>query len=308
MLSPSDMTYHAGADLWKHHLEKGLDEDGWKFDWTTLSSLSDEAQAASVTARVVAKASGVWAAEGLIYEIRRVSLEMGMPLRVEALKSDGEMIHKGDVVCTWVGPARAVLALERPFLNLASFVCGIATRTRALVAAAEDAAVPGAKPPILAPRITATRKTLPGYRDLSLHGVLCGGGSVHRVNLFSGVLIKENHIAAAGGITEAVKSARSRAPHGLKIEVEVRDDSELDEALAAGAEIVMLDNFTPDDAAEASKKAKARRPDVLIEVSGGIDVDNVALYVEAGIDIVSSGSITHSAGSLDLSLLIEEKP
>jgi nicotinate-nucleotide pyrophosphorylase (carboxylating) len=183
-------------------------------------------------------------------------------------------------------------------LNLAAFVSGIATRTARLVEMAHSA---GLKHP---PRITSTRKTLPGYRDLSIYGVITGGGHPHRVSLSGGVLIKENHIASAGGIASAVGGVRSLAPHGLGIEVEVRDLRELQQALSCVVEGVLLDNFTPDLVTRALEmiESESKLP-VTVECSGGIHEDNLKGYLQEGVHVISVGSLTHTVKSLDMSLL-----
>ena len=152
--------------------------------------------------------------------------------------------------------------------------------------------------------MTATRKTLPGYRDLAVHAVICGGGYSHRVSLAGGVLIKENHIASAGGVAEAIRGVQSVAPHGLKCEVEVRSMDELKQAVAAGAEGVLLDNFTPAQIRDGIKFVRGSGKSVFIEASGGLNESNISDYVIDGVNILSSGSLTHSVQAIDLSLLI----
>ena len=156
------------------------------------------------------------------------------------------------------------------------------------------------------PRLTGTRKTLPGYRDLAVQSSLIGGAHPHRYNLSGGLLIKENHIAAAGSIVHAISNAREVAPHLLKVEIEVKNITELREAIAAGAEVIMLDNFTPEQIREAIKLKPARTSGtgVLFEVSGGINLSNISDYAIEGLDVISVGSITHSVKSIDLSLLV----
>jgi nicotinate-nucleotide pyrophosphorylase (carboxylating) len=212
---------------------------------------------------------------------------------------DGEELKPGETVMTLRGPARVLLALERPMLNLASYVSGIATRTEGLVWLVKKAC------PKRTPRVTSTRKTLPGYRDLATYGVLAGGGHAHRLSLSGGVLIKENHIAAAGGIARAIEGAREVAPHGLKIECEVRNLGELSRALTAGADGVLLDNFKVKEVKDALKLIAGRPKAPVIEVSGGLNEDNIASYAIPGVDVLSVGSLTHSVTAVDLSLLVE---
>lgn len=277
--------------FWKPLLERGFADDGLPWDWTTLGTLSTPEK--PVRARLVAKSPGVWAAAGLL----QVLAEYG--IRAQSKLTDGAPFKKGEVIATWQGPARAVLAAERPFLNLAAYACGVAGATHRFVKAARKAC------PKQTPRVTLTRKTLPGYRDVTIHAVIAGGGHPHRVSLAGGVLIKENHIAAAGGIAAAITGARARAPHGHRIECEVRDEKELHEALAAGAEVILLDNFSPAQVKRALKlvAVQPRRP--VIEVSGGVNEKNIIQYAIPGVDVISVGAITHSVTAADLSLLVE---
>jgi nicotinate-nucleotide pyrophosphorylase (carboxylating) len=286
---------HDSPHLWKELLRAGLRDDGWPWDWTSLGIRG------TARARVVARSAGVWAAEGLAAAAESVASEdLGLRLSVRGTVRDGARIAAGRTVCEWRGDARAILAIERPFLNLAAYAGGIATSTRELV----DAVRRSWRSRRPAPRVTATRKTLPAYRDLAIHAVRAGGGKSHRVSLSGGILVKENHVAAAGGIGRAVSAARASAPHGLKVEVEVRDLAELRQAVAASADGVLLDNFTPAQVRGALKLLGALRPRPFVEVSGGIHSANVSAYALEGVDVISSGSLTHSVRSLDLSLLV----
>jgi nicotinate-nucleotide pyrophosphorylase (carboxylating) len=289
-------------EILPHTLElmrTGLEEDSWQWDWTTLGTVGDRGSR-PLRARVIAKSSGVWAASALIPALNSLARELGA--RGDIARSrfkDGQRIKPGDVVCEWSGPARLVLALERPFLNLASYVSGIATTTASLVSEVKRAC------PKRPPRVTPTRKTLPAYRDLAVMGVIAGGGFSHRVSLSGGVLIKENHIAAAGSIAKAVSGARAIAPHGLKIEIEVRSLKELGQALKADADGVLLDNFTPAQVREALSITNLHRRPVVIEVSGGITESNIAKYAIEGVDLISSGSLTLSVKIVDLSMIAQ---
>ena len=281
-------------------LNQGLSDDGWPWDWTSMGLRSVSASA-KVHARITAKSDGVWAAEGLIAALPLVAAELGGEMKVSRGKrflKNGEPFTRGTVVCEWKGSAREILALERPFLNLASYVSGIATQTRKLVDLVTAAC------PVRTPRLTATRKTLPGYRDLAVHGVLAGGGCSHRVSLSGGVLIKENHIAAVGGVGKAISSARAVAPHLLKIEIEVRTFAELKEAIRNEADVVMLDNFSPDQIHSALKIVETGKRRPVVEVSGGLNEMNIGEYAIQGVDILSVGSLTHSVRAVDLSLLV----
>lgn len=214
-------------------------------------------------------------------------------LRVEERIADGERARAGDVLWLVEGSARSILMAERTGLNFAQRLSGVATLTRQFV----DAIPPGCKL-----RITDTRKTTPGLRVLERYAVRSGGGHNHRDSLGSAVLIKDNHIVAAGGIRAAIERARQHGPHTSRIEVEVESLAELDEALAAGAEVVMLDNF--DSAALKAAVAKAQGR-AIVEVSGGISLARVRELAELGVDVASVGALTHSAPAADIGLDIE---
>jgi len=239
-------------------------------------------------ARMVAKQQLVVAGMAVA---RAVFLRVDPSISVEVAVVDGTTIETKTVMMTLAGDSRALLAGERTALNLLQRMCGVATLTRGYVDAA------GGKC-----RICDTRKTMPGLRALDRYAVRCGGGHNHRNDLGAGVLIKENHIRAAGGVTAAVTRARQQAPHTLRIECEVTTLDELREALRAGAGAVLLDNM--DDAmvreAVAIVNGKA-----VVEVSGGVGRLRVAALAELGIDIISVGKLTHSAPAADISLLFE---
>jgi nicotinate-nucleotide pyrophosphorylase (carboxylating) len=294
-------SYNDPPLVWRQALDVALREDGQPLDWTTLATVG---KGARLKARVLARENGMWACDGLLPATSDAARSYGFAgLELSSSLSNGDPFKKGQVLVEWNGPSPGVLALERPFLNLASFACGIAMRTRELVELVQKAARKQGKK-IVAPRVTSTRKTLPGYRDLSLMAVLAGGGHSHRTSLSGGVLIKENHIAACGGITEAIQACRARAPHGLKVECEVRNLSELAEALASHADFVMLDNFKPAEARKAAAWVQSSAPGTGVEVSGGITAQNIAEYVVPGIHVISAGGLTHSVKSVDLSLLV----
>lgn len=209
---------------------------------------------------------------------------------VERFVHDGDPIEKGKVAARVSGPAASILKAERVSLNLVQRMSGIATKTRQFV----DAIPAGSSL-----RVTDTRKTTPGLRVLERYAVRCGGGHNHRDDLSSAVLIKDNHIAAAGGVRVAIERARAHAPHTSKIECEVDRLEQLDEALAAGADIVMLDNFDDATLAEAVKRTAGR---AILEVSGGVTLERLPRIAIAGIDVVSVGGLTHSARAVDLAL------
>lgn len=212
---------------------------------------------------------------------------------IEVLKVDGEDVAAGEDIAIITGSARAILTAERTALNFIQHLSGIATLTKSYVDAIEDT---GAK-------IADSRKTVPGMRALAKQAVRLGGGMNHRFGLDDAVLIKDNHIALAGGIYPALQMARENAGHMVKIEIEVDTLDQLDEVLQhGGADIIMLDNFTTGDIAKAVKTINGR---AIIEASGGVTLDTVKAIAETGVHIISVGAITHSAPALDIGLDIE---
>jgi nicotinate-nucleotide pyrophosphorylase (carboxylating) len=207
------------------------------------------------------------------------------------LVAEGALVARGQEVARVAGPLRGILAGERLALNLLQRLSGIATLTRAYVEALK-----GTKAQVL-----DTRKTTPGLRALEKYAVRVGGGRNHRFGLFDGVLIKENHIRAAGGVREAVRRARAGGPHYLKVEVEVTSLAELEEALEAGADLILLDNFPLEAIREAVRRVAGRVP---LEASGNMTLERARQVAEVGVDYVSVGALTHSARALDLSLLV----
>ncbi len=208
---------------------------------------------------------------------------------------DGEAVGRDQILCTLRGPARAILTGERTALNFLQLLSGTATRARRYV---EAVAGTGAV-------ILDTRKTLPGLRRAQKYAVTCGGARNHRLGLYDGILIKENHIAAAGSLAAAVRSARAAAPPGLLVEVEVEDLAQLEAALDAGAERILLDNFTLPALRAAVARARGRAE---LEASGGITLDNARAVAETGVDYLSVGDLTKNVHAVDLSLRIVSGP
>lgn len=203
------------------------------------------------------------------------------------LVEDGEQVAAGRAVVTVHGPMRSILRAERTALNFLQHLSGVATLSRRFADAVEGTSA----------RVVDTRKTMPGYRVLEKAAVLAGGCSNHRFDLGSGILIKDNHIAACGSVAESIRRAREKAPHTLRIEVEVDTFEQLEEALQAGVDVVLLDNMSPAEVARAVALAHERQ--VLVEVSGGITLETVRAYAETGADIISVGALTHSAPAVD---------
>lgn len=266
-----------------------LAEDVGPGDWTTLWTVPAGRR---VRARIVAKAPGVVAGTTVAVEaFRRVDPALG----VEVLVGDGQPVERGSVVVRLDGEARSVLTGERVALNFLQRLSGVATTTRGFVEAVRGTTA----------RILDTRKTTPGMRALEKAAVRAGGGENHRFGLHDMILVKENHIAAAGGIPAAVAAVRRENARGLAVEVEVTDQEELRQALDAGVDRVLLDNMTIEQLRAAVALTRAHGGGVETEASGGVSLSSVREVAETGVDFISVGALTHSAPALDLSLLID---
>lgn len=272
-------------------VDLALEEDVARGDLTGRLTVGEGTRArASALAKSALVVAGL---EAFAAAFRRVDAAVV----VEPLVADGATAQPGDVLARVAGPARSLLAAERVALNFLQRLSGVATLTRRYV----EAVPPGCRT-----RILDTRKTTPGLRALERHAVRCGGGFNHRSDLAGGVLIKDNHIAACGGsVAEAVRRALAGAGPTQQVEVEVTTLEQLEEALAAGARAVLLDNMTPALVAEAARRAAGR---ATLEVSGGVRLEQVAEFARAGADYVSVGALTHSAPAADISLELELLP
>lgn len=266
-----------------------LEDLGRAGDITTDNAVPSTARA---RARIAARQPGVVA--GMDCAVAAFRL-LDPDIRVDLRRGDGSRLDAGDVVALVEGPARAVLTAERVALNFLCHLSGVASATAELVRAVEGHRA----------RITCTRKTTPGLRALEKHAVRAGGGISHRFGLDDGALIKDNHIIAAGGIEAAVERVRRGVGHMVKVEVEVETLEELDQALRAGVDAVLLDNMTPALLAEAVARIAGR---AIAEASGRITRDSVAAIAASGVDVISAGWITHSAPALDLGLDFEAGP
>jgi len=207
-------------------------------------------------------------------------------------KRDGSRIKKGDILATFSGSTRGILMAERVALNILQRLSGIATQTDRFVERVRGMSV----------RIVDTRKTAPGLRVLDKYAVRVGGGYNHRFGLYDGVLIKDNHIAVAGSIKKAVRLVHSKTHHMLRVEVEVKNISEVKEAISAGADIIMLDNMSLNKIEKAVRLIRKEAPSTMIEVSGGVRLENVWAIARTGVDLISIGSITHSVIAPDISM------
>jgi nicotinate-nucleotide pyrophosphorylase (carboxylating) len=267
-----------------------LAEDLGRGDVTTQATVPEDARGVG---RFLAKEDlivcGIEIAEAVFMHLDAESPEL------EPIFNDGDEVKTGTVFATQKGFADVLLAGERTALNLIQRLSGIATLTRQYVRAIEGTSA----------SIVDTRKTTPGLRLLEKYAVTVGGAKNHRLGLDDGVLIKDNHIALAGGVKEAVRLAKQKIGHLHKVEVEITNWAQLREAVLAGADIIMIDNQTPDEAAKLVEMSRNMNPGVLIEASGGMNLDTVRSYAEAGVDLISVGKLTHSARAVDISFKIQ---
>ena len=268
-------------------IDLALEEDAAFGDVTSQSIFTtDHHSRAQILAREEMVVCGLEIAE-------RVFKRVDPALKVELAAADGQQLNKGATVLVVEGPTISLLTAERTALNFLQRLSGIATISRRYADAAEKAAT--------GVRIVDTRKTTPGWRALEKYAVRCGGCLNHRSSLSEHVLIKENHITAAGSLTKAVKMARDFAAHCAKIEVETESMDDVKEALEAGAEVIMLDNMSP---AQIKQAVALIDKAAIIEISGGISLDTLADYALPGVDVISVGALTHSAPAADFSMLI----
>lgn len=263
-------------------------EDIGDGDHTTLSTIPADAMGRQ---QLIIKEPGIIAGVEVAREVfRRFDPSLKMTVYIH----DGQEVKPGDVAFVVEGPVRSLLQTERLMLNIMQRMSGIATTTHRYQAQLKGT---GAK-------VLDTRKTTPGMRMLEKEAVAIGGGTNHRIGLFDMILIKDNHVDFAGGIHQAVSAAKKYCAEkgkDLRIELEVRNIDEIDQALAEGVDRIMLDNFTPERTAEAVKHIRAKNPAVEIESSGGITFDTLADYGRCGVDFISVGALTHSVKSLDMS-------
>jgi nicotinate-nucleotide pyrophosphorylase (carboxylating) len=266
-------------------LLNALREDVGPGDLTSRAIIPADARA---SARYMTKQSLVVAGLAAAGEMARI-VDPHLAFRV--LAADGDSVPSGTALAEICGSARSILTSERASLNLLQRMCGISTLTRQYVDRIQGYRA----------RIVDTRKTVPGLRVLDKYAVSCGGGMNHRMGLFDGVLIKNNHLVFHRSIGDAIQEARRRLGHLVKIEVEVRDLEELEPALAAGADVVLLYNFTPAETRKAVEMVAGRAP---VESSGGITLETVRQFAEAGVDYISVGALTHSVPAVDIHLRV----
>lgn len=252
-------------------------------DITTDSLITNQC---NVKGNLIAKEDGILAG---IEVFSRVFNILDEQININIHKKDGDILYKGDIIAEIEGDARGILKGERTALNLLQRMSGIATMTNKLVKATSGTNA----------RIVDTRKTIPGMRPIEKYAVRLGGGYNHRYNLSDAVLIKDNHIRSVGSITEAILRARNNIPHTMKIEVEVESMEQVKEALAAKADIIMLDNMSCETMSEAVKLIDKK---AITEASGNISEETVRDVAQTGVDVISCGAITHSVKALDISL------
>ena len=275
-------------DMTDHLIDSALQEDIGSGDITTDSLIGPNIKARGV---IIAKEPLVVAG---LHVTEKVFKRLDPDIQLRADCREGDAVEKGRMVLEVNGDLRALLIGERTALNFLQRLSGIATHVRSF---ADQ--IRGKKS-----RLVDTRKTTPGWRVLEKYAVRVGGASNHRMGLYDGVLIKDNHIAVCGGIENAVEMIRTKISHLVKIEVEVTDRTELKAALAAGVDVIMLDNMDLDQIKEAMEIIDGK---ALVEVSGGITKDDLSPLADLGVDIISSGSLTHSARCVDLSMQIFNK-
>lgn len=285
------MMFNGYNESLAENIKTWLHEDVGSGDITTMTTIPQGHESKAI---IHAKEGGVVAgmpAAELVFQI------VDKCLTFKAHVQDGQRVEKGDILAEVEGSTHRILTGERLALNLLQRLSGIATKTNAFVSALEG----------LPTRLVDTRKTTPGHRMLEKYAVRVGGGANHRFGLYDAVMIKDNHIKGAGGITEAVSRARNNIPHTMKIEVETESLVQVEEALTAGADIIMLDNMDPVMMAEAVQRIKIVSPHVITEASGNVTLETVREIAQSGVDVISVGRLTYSFDSLDISLDLNAK-
>jgi nicotinate-nucleotide pyrophosphorylase (carboxylating) len=284
-------------------LEQALVEDKAASDATTNLTIDSNLRASgSILARQEMVVAGLGAVPRLLEIFARLDQRPEARTRFEVVSHpeifDGVRVHGGQVLAVIRHNARVLLSCERVILNLMQHLSGIATLTRKYVDAIQGTQA----------RVLDTRKTVPGLRALEKYAVLCGGGTNHRLDLASGILIKNNHITLGGGLRLALTHTLERRQKGQRVQVEVRNAHELDEALECGAEAILLDNMTPAKVKDAIDRIRREQRWIPIEASGGIVLENIRAYAETGVDFISVGALTHSAHAADISMSLAAEP
>ncbi len=293
---------------WKSHridviLEQALVEDKAAADATTNLTIDADLRAAgSIIAREELVVSGLGSISRFFEIYARLDPRPQAQTRFEVVSHpeifDGVRAHPGQVLAVIRHNARVLLSCERVILNLIQHLSGIATLTRRYADAIQGTHA----------RVLDTRKTVPGMRALEKYAVLCGGGTNHRIDLASGILIKNNHISLGGGLATVLGRALAARKPGQRVQVAVRTARELEETLAGGAEAILLDSMTPEQVKQSIERIKKESRWIPTEASGGIVLDNIRAYAETGVDFISVGALTHSARAADISMSIEAVP
>jgi nicotinate-nucleotide pyrophosphorylase (carboxylating) len=280
-------------------LEQALVEDRAAGDLTTNITIDPSLRAsASILARQDLVVCGLGAVPRILEIIARLDRRPQAQTRFEVVSHpeifDGVRVKKGQVLAVIRHNARVLLSCERVILNFMQHLSGIATNTRRFVDEIQGTHA----------RVLDTRKTVPGLRALEKYAVLCGGGTNHRLDLASGILIKNNHISLGGGLRTALANALEKREGSQRVQVEVRNARELEEAIAGGAEAILLDNMTPAQVKDCLDRIKTENRWIPTEASGGIVLENIRAYAETGVDFISVGALTHSAIAADISMSI----
>ena len=293
---------------WKSHridalLEQALVEDKAAGDATTNLTIDPDLRAAaSIIARQEMVIAGLGSVPRIFEIFARLDRRPQAQTRFEVVSHpeifDGVRVHAGQVIAVVRHNARVLLSCERVILNLMRHLSGIATLTREYVDAIQGSTA----------RVLDTRKTVPGMRALEKYAVLCGGGTNHRLDLASSILIKNNHIALGGGIAKVLKRALEQRQAGQRVQIEVRNTRELEEALENGAEAILLDNMSPAQVKTAIERIKSENRWIPTEASGGVLLENIRAYAETGVEFISVGALTHSAKAVNITMSIAAEP
>jgi nicotinate-nucleotide pyrophosphorylase (carboxylating) len=278
-------------ELIRKNIRLWLEEDIGTGDVTTLTTIPLEQASKGI---IHVKEDGIVCGLPIAKEVFAV---VDPSLRFEPKVVEGSSVKKGTILAEVEGNTRSILFGERLSLNLMQRLSGVATKTREFVDALDG----------LPTRLVDTRKTTPGHRLLEKYAVRMGGGHNHRFGLYDAVMIKDNHIKGSGGITQAVQAARKQIPHTMKIEVEVENFEQLQEALHVGADIIMLDNMIPEKMKEAVSIIKSKAPHIVVEGSGSVTAQTIKTIAETGVDVISVGRLTYSVSALDISLDLNDR-
>jgi nicotinate-nucleotide pyrophosphorylase (carboxylating) len=283
--------YELQKEVLNKSLRLWLEEDIGMGDVTTMTTIAQDSRAKGI---IHVKDTGIIA--GL--PVAEAVFAMVDPeLKFTVMAAEGQAVSYGTVLAEVEGSTRSILLGERLALNLMQRMSGIATRTKQYVDALEGLPV----------RLVDTRKTTPGHRLLEKYAVRVGGGHNHRFGLYDAVMIKDNHIKGSGGIEEAIRSARAQIPHTMKIEIEVENMEQLELALSAQPDIIMLDNMRPEQMRIAVERIKSQAPHILVEASGSVTLETIQAIAQSGVDVISVGRLTYSVQALDISLDLNEQ-